>query len=89
MDDNCLFNTENLWEYRREIDDFLTNGEPKLLKSFDGEMWMVDIINNIERSNTGHPDLVNHQIEWVEVGDPLMVGDLYDNGFINTGRGTL
>ena len=84
MDDNCLFNTENIWEYRREIDDFLTNGEPKLLKSFDGEMWMVDIINNIERSNTGHPDLVNHQIEWVEVGDPLMVGDLYDNGFINT-----
>ena len=84
MDDNCQFDTEKAWEYRRELDEFLTNGEPKLIKSFEGEMWLVEIVNDISRSNTGHPALVNHSFEWVEVGNPLSVGDLYDNGFINT-----
>ena len=84
MDDNCKINTDNLWEFRREIDEFLSNGEPKLLKSFDGEIWMVDVVNNIARENSGHPSMVNHKIEWVEIGDPLSTGDLYDNGFINT-----
>ena len=47
-------------------------------------MWMVDIINAIPRSNDGHYQLVSQSIEWVESGDPFSIGDLYDNGFINT-----
>lgn len=84
MDDKCQLDTENGWKYRNELDQFLTNGEPKILKSFEGDMWMVDIINAIPRSNEGHYQLVSQSIEWVESGDPFSIGDLYDNGFINT-----
>lgn len=84
MDDNCLMDAENAWKYRRELDEFLSNGEPKILKSFEGEMWMIHVVNNLPRSNSGHYQLVDHQIEWVEAGDPYSIGDLYDNGFINT-----
>lgn len=84
MDDKCQLDAENGWKYRNELDRFLTNGEPKILKSFEGDMWMVDIINAIPRSNEGHYQLVSQSIEWVESGDPFSIGDLYDNGFINT-----
>lgn len=84
MDDNCIPDIENAWKYRNEIDQFLANGEPKILKSFEGDMWMVHVVNDLPRSNAGHYQLLNHQIEWVEAGDPLSVGDLYDNNFINT-----
>ena len=84
MDDRCNLDTENAWEYRRELDNFLANGEPKILKSYDGEMWMVHVVNNLPRSNSGHYQLFDHQIEWVEAGNPYSIADLYDNGFINT-----
>ena len=45
---------------------------------------MVNVVNSLPRSNSGHPQLISHQIEWVECGDPTSTGDLYDNGFINT-----
>lgn len=83
-DNKCNWDTENAWKYRNEIDKFLANGEPKILKSFEGEIWLVDIVNSIPRSNSGHYQLIDQQIEWVEVGDPYSIGDLYDNGFINT-----
>lgn len=84
LDGNCRFDAENAWKYRNEIDQFLANGEPKILKSFEGDIWLVDVINSIPRSNAGHYQLIDQQIEWVEVGNPYSIGDLYDNGFINT-----
>lgn len=84
MDEHCQLDAENGWQYRNHLDKFLTNGEPKILKSFEGDMWMVNVVNSLPRSNSGHPQLVSHQIEWVECGDPTSTGDLYDNGFINT-----
>lgn len=83
-DDDCSFDAENAWKYRNEIDEFLANGEPKILKSFEGDIWMVDVINSIPRSDSGHYQLIDQQIEWVEVGNPYSIGDLYDNGFIDT-----
>ena len=84
LDENCRFDTDNAWKYRNEFDQFLANGEQKILKSFEGDIWLVDVVNSIPRSNSGHYQLVDQQIEWVEVGDPYSIGDLYDNGFINT-----
>lgn len=84
LDDKCQFDFDNSWKYRNEIDQFLANGEPKILKSFEGDIWLVNVINNIPRTNNGHYQNVSQQIEWVEAGNPFSVGDLYDNGFINT-----
>ena len=84
LDKNCQLKVDSGWEYRNHIDEFLTNGEAKIIKSFEGDMWMVHITNSIPRSNNGHHQLVSQQINWVEGGDPVSIGDLYDNNFINT-----
>lgn len=84
MDEHCDLDLENGWSYRNRIDQFLANGHPKILKSFEGDMWMVNIVGDLPRTVSDGYQIVTHQIEWVECGDPNLAGDLYDNGFINT-----
>ncbi len=84
MDDNCQFDVTNGWKYRNQIDEFLTNGKAKIIKSFEGNMWMVNTSGSISRSVNGHYQNVAQSFEWVECGDPNSIGDLYDNGFIDT-----
>lgn len=74
---------ERGWKYRNQIDEFLSNGNAKIIKSLEGQMYMVNIINNIPRTENGHFQNVSHKIDWVECGDPRNTGDLYDNGFID------
>ena len=45
---------------------------------------MVNIVGNLPHTVNEHYQNVFHQIEWVECGDPTMISDLYDNGFIDT-----
>lgn len=78
------FNVERGWEYRRTIDKYLSDGRAKIIKNFEGDMWMVNIIDNIPRTANGHYQNVSHSINWVECGDPDNISDLYDNGFIDT-----
>lgn len=80
----CDFDVINGWDYRNKVDEFLTDGRAKILKTFEGDMWMIDVLGNIPRNTNNHYQNVSHQIEWVECGDPTKISDLYDNGFIQT-----
>lgn len=82
--DDCILDLKNGWKYRNQIDQFLTDGKAKILKSFEGDMWMINVVGNIPRTENGFYQNISQQIDWVECGDPLMAGDLYDNGFINS-----
>ncbi len=75
---------ENGWKYRNTIDYFLKNGYAKLMKSFEGNMWLISVNDDISHQMNGHYQNVSTSFAWVEIGDPFSVGDLYDNGFINT-----
>lgn len=75
---------ENAWKYRNDIDYFLKNGYAKLMKSFEGDMWLIAVNEDVTHQTNGHYQNVSTSFAWVEVGDPFSVGDLYDNGFINT-----
>ena len=75
---------ENAWKYRNSIDDFLANGYPKIIKSFEGDMRLVSTHDEITHQENGDYRNVSTAFQWSEVGDPTSVGDLYDNGFINT-----
>ena len=70
--------------YRNNIDDFLTDGYPKILKTYDGDIYMAAIVGDISRSNHTHYQNVGTSFEWAEVGDTNDCGDLFDYGFINT-----
>ena len=78
------YDVDNGWRYRNKIDEFLADGRAKILKTFEGNMYMVNIVGNLPRTVNEHYQNVSHQIEWVECGDPTMISDLYDNGFIDT-----
>lgn len=78
------FDVDSGWAYRNRIDEFLSNGKPKILRDFEGNRWMVQIIDQIQRNANGHYQNVSQTFQWVECGDAGLVGDLYDNGFIDT-----
>jgi len=83
-EDNCQFDWEDGEVFRREFDQFLANGKPKILKDWQGNNWLVHITDAIPRSNGDHYYLPSHEISWTECGDVTAIGDLYDAGFINT-----
>lgn len=81
---DCEWDVDKGWEYRNKIDQFLANGKPKILKSFEGDMWMINIVGNLPRTENDHYQYVSHKIDWVECGNPTLISDLYDNNFIDT-----
>lgn len=76
------FDVAHGWVYRNQLDEFLSNGNAKIIKSFEGQMYMVNVIDNISRTDNGHYQNISQKINWVECGNPKDIGDLYDNGFI-------
>ena len=70
-------------EYRDEMTEWLTNGEPKILKMWDGRIWMINVSGNITSDSSEHPDKVTISFDFVEIGDTSSTEDLYNNGFVN------
>lgn len=81
---DCQFDAEGGAKYRREVDQFLTDGKPKILKDWLGNIFMVMVTDAIPQNKGEHYYVPMHQISWVECGDYKRVADLYDNGFIDT-----
>lgn len=80
---NCEFDIENGWKYREQVDDFLTNGRPKIMKNDEGKMWLVSIVDNIPQDFSQHWQMPIHTISWSEIGDVNNTSDLYDAGILD------
>jgi len=80
---NCEYDIENGWKYREQVDDFLTNGRPKILKSDTGEMWLVSIVDSIPQDFSQHWQMPIHTIQWIEIGDCESTEDLFDADLID------
>ena len=68
------------------LKDYLTNKKPKILKDWNGNIWLVMIVNNIpvnylQGSGMGIPQV---QFNWVEIGKADNQQDLYDAGIVDT-----
>ena len=77
----CQFETDHSWRLRKEVRDFLTNKRSKIVKFWNGEIYMAAVVDPIQENVDGHPDNVNMTINFVEVGDVDDPRDLYYNGF--------
>lgn len=75
--------TDDSWNYRNIIYDFLTNGNPKILKDFEGNIWMVAITSGISETSDHWQHYIS-KFSIAECGNAYDVGDLYDNGLIDT-----
>ena len=72
---------------RDELEQFLTNKRAKIIKDWNGKMWLVMIMSNVNCSfddNYGM-GMVSFSADWLEVGDPTNQQDLYNAGLINVG----
>lgn len=81
---DCDWDIENSAHFRREVDKFLANDNAKILKDWMGNIYLVSIYEPIPQNNNEYVYTPIHTISWTECGDAEGIGDLYDNGFINT-----
>lgn len=75
--------THTSWDYRNGIYDFLTNGKPKILKDYLGNIYMVAVTSGDISEESDHYEHVITKFSVAECGSAYDPGDLYDNGFIN------
>ena len=85
-----LDNRENLdrmetVERLNAIKEFLGTTHAKVLKDFNGNIWLVSITDNIPVSYYSEVGMGFAQVSfnWVEIGDALDSGDLYYNNLID------
>lgn len=81
--ENDVFDIENSVEYRNNLLNWLTDGNPKILKMYDGRIWMINISGNITSDCSEHYNKVKISFEFVEIGDSSSTEDLYNNGFVD------
>lgn len=68
------------YRYREDMIDWLTNGEPKILKMEDGREWLMSVNGNVDVDNSEHVDKVNISFDFVQIGDYDNSDDLSNNG---------
>ena len=72
---------------RDELEQFLTNKRAKIIKDWNGNIWLVMIMDNVSCTfnNNYGMGIVNFSTSWVEIGDPTNQQDLQATGLINVG----
>lgn len=63
--------------FQRELIDFLSDGYPKLLKHFDGRIWLVKIEDQITDSADTAYNNRKLTFSWTEIGDYKSEEDMY------------
>ena len=79
-----LLNRMDMVEQRNVLEQFLTNKKPKVIKDWNGNMWLVMFVDNIDISfdNSWGMGMTTLSSNWVEVGDPNSEADLQSLGLI-------
>ena len=79
---NCEINVDGGYNYRTQFEEWITNGKPKILKDWTGQIYMMDITSSIPIDYTYY-NLPSYQIQFTEIGNPLSEIDMYNNNFID------
>ena len=70
-----------------EIKQFLTNKKPKVIKDWNGNIWLTMILDNIDCTfdNNYGMGMITFSANWVQVGDATNQEDLQSTGLVNVG----
>ena len=70
---------------KNAIKDFLTNKKPKILKDWNGNIWLVMITDSIQVEYRNGSGMAIPQVSfnWNEIGDSTNKFDLYKSGLID------
>lgn len=80
---NQLYDVKNGWKYRQDVNEFLMDGLPKIIKYEDGRMWLAAIEGNPDEDYSQHQQMPIHKIQFVEIGNCDDTVSLYNAGLIN------
>jgi hypothetical protein len=84
----CEWDFDDSWEYREEVNAFLYDGLPKLIKNYDGRMWLASVSGSeIQESMWNNNEaVVATSFDWTEVGNCDDGHDLYEAGLVNAAQ---
>lgn len=70
---------------RKWAEDFLSDGNPKIIKDWNGNIWLTEIVDNVisEFNNSAGMAYVDIKASWVEIGSPFSSEDLAKAGLSN------
>lgn len=76
-EETCEYDFEHISQHTKYLMEMLANRKPKLLKVYDGRMWLIMVTGN--PTDTGEDYIYNRVIsfEWAEIGDYKSEKDLY------------
>lgn len=77
------YDFDNAENYRDRLLEFMTNGKPKLLKTYHGKEYIVNIIDSPQEERDGHDSNISLSFSWVETGDCSSSADLYQSALID------
>lgn len=73
LDSNCSLE-EKTGMFAEEVEEFLTNGKVKTLKTYDGYVWRIMVDSPIKREKTDSRGLVYFNFSWHAVAAPVPTG---------------
>ena len=74
-------------QQREILEKFLTNKSPKILKDWNGNIWLIMITDGVDITfdNNWGMGMATFSSNWTEIGDPTNQQDLQATGLINVG----
>ena len=79
---NCEVDTDDIFNYRTQFEEWLSNGKPKILKDWTGQIYMMDITSSVPIDLSFY-QLPSYQVQFTEIGNALDETDLYNNNMID------
>jgi len=85
FDDTRVLDRLAAVKYRKELLDFLTNKRAKILKDWNGNMWLMMVTSapSITYDNSTGMGMTNVGFEYTEIGDAENQSDLYYAGLVD------
>ena len=71
-------------QQKEQLMDFLTNKKAKILKDWNGNCWLMIIVDNpaVSYAKNSGMGIADAEANWVELGDWNNQADLYNNGIL-------
>lgn len=77
------FDMLNGWKHRESARDFLSNRRTKIVKWYDGQIYMACVTGDVDESEGSFNEHVITNIQFTQVGNVNSNADLYKHGFTN------
>lgn len=82
--ENKVLNRVQMVQQREQLLDFLTNKKAKILKDWNGNSWLMIVVDNptVSYVNNSGMGIADVEVKWVELGNSDNQADLYNNGIV-------